>query len=191
MRQKARATARRAPRSRGGPLVTERTSLGIALRKPLRVWSLSLRVRLAFVSRQRVHLVVLCALLGACAREDPAGEIAQRWFDALNAHSAEQIVQLLTNDATFLDPTSSTALGSRELGPWLARGWAAWKDRVYTLTAVVAEHDRVVAEWHLQQTHPGGTPVPIDGVTIFDLKAGRIAKVRNYYNASVYLQFLR
>ena len=63
---------------------------------------------------------------------------------------------------------------------------------MYTAKAVIAAGDLlVVIEWHLQQTRPNGTPVPMDGVTVLDVSDSHIQAVRNYYNTGIYRPFMK
>ncbi len=137
-------------------------------------------------------IALSAAVLGSsCSSAPPESSLGQRWLDALNSHDAAQVAPLLATDAVYRDPTAQEPLGVAALSARLTREWTQWKDRVYTAIRIVDAPDTVVIEWHLQQTHPTGKAVPLDGVTILDRDGTRIRAVRDYYNAGVYLQFLR
>jgi len=42
----------------------------------------------------------------------------------------------------------------------------------------------------MNQSHPTGERIPIDGVTILDVRVGRIQAVRTHYDTTACLQFL-
>ena len=136
-------------------------------------------------------LTIAVALASSCSSAPPDSGLGQRWIDALNSHDATRLASLLDPDAVYRDPTAKEPVGAAALSERCAREWTQWKDRVYTAQRILDARDTVVIEWHLQQTHPSGTAVPLDGVTILDRDGMRIRAVRDYYNAGVYLQFLR
>ncbi|MCK6556437.1 nuclear transport factor 2 family protein [Candidatus Binatia bacterium] len=131
-----------------------------------------------------------CLAVAGCAQDD-RNDVGQRWLDALNSHDSEQALRLLDADAELRDPTLMQPLRPVAVRDWLDRSNALWRDRVYTAKRKLSQGDVVAIEWQLQQTHPSGKAVPIDGVTLIEVRDGRIRRVRNYYNAGVYLQFLK
>ena len=127
----------------------------------------------------------------ACRATPPENSLGQQWLDALNSHDTARVAALLNPDATYSDPTTKEPLGVVPLSERWIREWTQWKDRVYTAKSILSTADTVVIEWHLQQIHPSGKAVPLDGVTILDRDGMHIRAVRDYYNPAVYLQFLR
>lgn len=139
----------------------------------------------------RIGLVGLLALsLLGCHDTGGSDQLARLWLDALNSHDPERVLQLLEPDATYSEPSFKQPLKPEGLRRWLTQVWSTWKDRVYSPGVVVADPTMVVIEWHIQQTHPNGTAVPLDGITLIEHDRGRIRHVREYYNAAAYLQFL-
>ena len=134
---------------------------------------------------------VVLLLLAACDSGSPKHELAQRWLDALNSHNADRVIQMLASNATYAEPPPAAPWTNADLRGRLRLTWSVWKDQVYTAKAVIAAGDLVVIEWHLQQTHPNGKSAPIDGVTVLDVRDSHIQAVHNYYNASIYLQFMK
>jgi ketosteroid isomerase-like protein len=134
--------------------------------------------------------IVIVATLAGCSRAEPGNELGQRWLDALNSHDATRVVALMEPTATYADPTLRQPLAPAALSAWLTQAWSVWKDRVYTPTRVLALPGSIVIEWHVEQSHPSGKGVPMDGVTILDLRDGRIHAARSYYDISTFLQFV-
>jgi steroid delta-isomerase-like uncharacterized protein len=136
------------------------------------------------------QLLASCLLIG-CTRSDPQMELAQRWLDALNAHDADAVVRLLQLAATYQEGGMPAPMNVAELRQWLAVSWRAWPDQVYAAKRIVAGDGTLVIEWHVQQTHTSGKALPLDGVTLLDVRDGQIAGVRLYYDRSGYLGFLK
>lgn len=134
----------------------------------------------------------MAVALVACAprHADPGSEIARKFLDALNTRDPNRVFELLTPDATFSDPLSGSAIPAAVFRGRLQLDASGWKDRVYSARRITSGAGGVTVEWHIQQTHPSGRPVPLDGVTVLDLQDGRIKAVRSYYNALVYVPFL-
>ncbi len=146
-------------------------------------------------SQSPVVTVLLALFLGglvlaACERLDPGRELAERWIDALNSHDPKQVVQLLSPTAKYSDPSTPEPVKPTELAFRWEQGWKLWKDQVYQPRKIVSAGQSVAIEWHIEQTHPSGVPVPVNGVTVLDIQDGRIVAVRSYFDPSVYLRFL-
>jgi ketosteroid isomerase-like protein len=140
----------------------------------------------------RLLMIGACVVLlslAACDSARPRNELAQLWLDALNSHDPDRVMAMLTSTATYSEPAES--LGGQSLRDRLRQTWSLWKDQVYSPKAIIADRDVVVIEWHLQQTHPNGKPVPVDGVTVLEVRDSRIQAVRNYFDMGVYLQLLK
>src|SRR5262249_10920175 len=118
--------------------------------------------------------------------------LAQRWLDAVNAHDADAVLQLLDAKATFQDGGMPAPLGPTELRQWLTQVWQVWPDQVFGARRIIARDRTLVIEWHVQQTHAGdGIALPLDGVTVLDVGDTRITSVRSYYDRSGYLRFFK
>jgi len=145
------------------------------------------RVRRAAV--RAVLLLVGCTV--ACEHGEPNTDLGQDWMDALNSHDPVRIVELLHPTASCKDPLAPESLDPTAYARRLSGEWTVWKDRVYMTKRILAGSNTLVIEWRIQQTHPTGTSVHLDGATILDVHAGRISGVRDYYNTSAYLQFVK
>jgi ketosteroid isomerase-like protein len=132
------------------------------------------------------------ALVSACSRSSPdtGAALARQWLDGLNSHDPERVIELLTADATYWDSTSNAPVSADAFRARLQQEAAAWKDRVYSARRIISTGDSIVIEWHIQQTHPSGESVPLDGATVLDVHDGRVQAARTYFNAVGYLRFL-
>lgn len=159
----------------------------------IRAWAFfgGYRVTRRYSCLALVPLLVGSITLSSCTQRDGGKELAQRWIDALNRHSPDEVIALLEPDATYVNAPPNKAIDVGALRSVLQLDWSVWKDQVYTAKTIVAAGNLISIEWHVQQTHPSGTPVPLDGATVLETHGNRIRHVRNYYNAAVYLQFLK
>jgi ketosteroid isomerase-like protein len=137
-------------------------------------------------------LILCCAaVLAACQHTDAGQTLGRDWIEALNSHNANRVISLLAPNATYSDPVTPAPLAIAAFRVRLLRDWAGWKDRVYLARRIIAANGSVVIEWQVRQTNASGEVVPVDGVTVLDTRDGQITAVREYYNAGVYLRFLR
>jgi steroid delta-isomerase-like uncharacterized protein len=144
------------------------------------------------IGRRAVMLTALTLVLAvACGgrRETPLDALAQQWLDALNTHDPQQVLALMSPDATYADPMTPRPLPVAELATHLSRIWDIWRDQVYSATTIVTSERAAAVEWQVQQTHQNGQVLPMQGVFILEIVGGRIQSARSYYNAVPYLQF--
>ena len=124
-----------------------------------------------------------------CSRP-PAAGVGERFLDALNAHDPSQVTALMTADATFREP-GRPPLDPTALREHLARQWEAWADQLYSPRAILTLPEATVIEWEVHQTHRNRDPVTLTGVFVLDVHQDRITAVRNYYDATPLLRFLK
>ncbi len=140
--------------------------------------------------KAQVRILVLVAALAGCSGPQLRNEIAQAWIDALNAHDGNAVARLMAANAVFADPAAPQGLRASELPAWLAGMWVRWPDRVYTARRITRNDHTVAVEWHVQQTGPAGKSVPLNGITLLDVRGDVIQRVDSYYDISPYVQFL-
>ena len=138
-----------------------------------------------------VALLLLVSGATGCQRTDSNEELAQDWMDALNSHDPVRIVELLQPRASCTDAVADTPVDPAAYAQRLAAEWNAWKDRVYMTETIRVAPDFILIQWRIQQTHPTGKSVPLDGATVLDVQGGHISGVHDYYNATTYVQFVK
>ena len=131
-------------------------------------------------------LVLVATTVGACAGRDEA--IGRRWVEALNSRDPDKVIRLLAPQATYTDPISPKPIPPPVLRTALENGWRVFKDRTYFANRILVHKDAVAIEWHIEQTSPSGKALPVDGVTVLDVRDGRIVAVRNYFDPSGYVR---
>jgi steroid delta-isomerase-like uncharacterized protein len=146
--------------------------------------------RAAFHRPARRLLLFVALTLSACATDRPPESLATRWLDAMNAHRADLVLALLAPDVTYIDPVTSVPVGREKLAERLRAEWGVYHDQVYTAKRIHETPDAAVVEWTVQETHPSGKHIEIDGVTVLSTQGGSIHALRSYFNPIVFLQFL-
>jgi ketosteroid isomerase-like protein len=134
---------------------------------------------------------VLVMITGGCDATNRKTAVADAFLDAMNSHDADRVIALLDAEAIVIDPAAPAELNAGAYRDWLRANWRAWPDRVFTPKRMIEGEGVVAIEWHLQQSHIGGRRVPIDGITVLSLRGERVIGLRNYYNAAVFLPFLK
>ena len=108
----------------------------------------------------------------------------QRVIDAYNSRTLEAFDSLLTDDVVLVRDEEK-ARGREEFKAVLARVRRAFPDLRYRIDDVVVSPDRFALRWEARGTHQGeylgvqasGRPVSYTGITLYELRDGRIARV--------------
>ena len=114
------------------------------------------------------------------------------WTSAEN-NDPERVLALFADDCVFEDVTFGVvARGTKELRRFVNGAFAAVPDFKYGVTSRFATKQWAVIEWVMSGTHKGDFPgVPatgkrfssIRGATILELKAGKICRESDYWDA--------
>ena len=107
----------------------------------------------------------------------------QRVIDAYNGRALEAFDTLLTDDV-ILVRDAEKAHGRDEFKAVLSRLFRAFPDLRYQIDDVVVSGDRMVLRWEGRGTHQGeylgiqgtGRPITYRGITLYELRDGRIAR---------------
>jgi steroid delta-isomerase-like uncharacterized protein len=108
----------------------------------------------------------------------------QRVVDAYNSRTLEAFDSLLTDDVVLIRDEEK-ARGREEFKAVLARLRRAFPDLRYRIDDAVVSPDRLALRWEARGTHQGeylgvqasGRPVSYTGITLYELRDGRIARV--------------
>ncbi|MBI3782442.1 MAG: nuclear transport factor 2 family protein [Deltaproteobacteria bacterium] len=132
----------------------------------------------------------MLVLVASCRRTDAAHDLGQKWVDALNSRDPARVAALMASDGTFLDPVTPQPLSVDGFRSRLQIERTVWKEREYRVRQLVANDDRIAIKWELKQRYANDVLFPIEGLTVLDVRDGRVASVRDYYNAALYLGLL-
>jgi steroid delta-isomerase-like uncharacterized protein len=108
----------------------------------------------------------------------------QRLIDAYNSKALDSFDALLTDDVVLIRDEEK-AHGRAEFKAVLTRLRRAFPDIQYRIDDVVSAGDRLILRWEAQGTHQGeylgvqgtGRPVSYTGITEYELRDGRIARI--------------
>lgn len=108
----------------------------------------------------------------------------QRVVDAYNSRTLEAFDSLLTDDVVLVRDEEK-AHGRDEFKAVLARVKRAFPDLRYRVDDAVVSGDKMALRWEARGTHQGeylgvqgsGRPISYTGITLYELRDGRIARV--------------
>jgi steroid delta-isomerase-like uncharacterized protein len=130
---------------------------------------------------------------------EAAYEFCRRYTEAWNSHEADRLLELLTDDIVWEDPSlpEKAARGHDGVRAWLESTWRAMPDATFTNVddQVYVSNDgrRIAAPWRLEATllgplePPGfaatGSPVQMSGVDLMeDFEDNRARRIRTIYD---------
>ncbi len=107
-------------------------------------------------------------------------ELLQALFAAFNAHDADGVVALMTEDCVFETAAGPEVHGARHVGRSAVRTafqnvWKGLPDVSWEVTGHFVAGDRAVSEWIFRATRPDGARIEVQGCDLFTLRDGRVA----------------
>jgi steroid delta-isomerase-like uncharacterized protein len=137
-----------------------------------------------------VSIAVLVAQMGAVQKTMP---IADSWCAAWNSHDPEKVISIFTPDVLFEDVTfGATSHGSPELRKFAASIFDAVPDAKFELVDASADRKCGRIEWVFSGTDHGlyktGKSFSVRGVSVIDLRQGRISRELDYYDAATIMR---
>jgi len=143
--------------------------------------------------RQRADCLLIAAAVGwttmtlvsGCRQPAPPphpNRWAAAWVSALNSRSPEQVWPLMGEAATYEDPTLPRPLSGQPLIMALLTTWHRWPKLHYEIRRVTGDAQTVVVEWAVTGLRSIDA-VPLQGVTLIELRGDRIERVRGYFNS--------
>jgi steroid delta-isomerase-like uncharacterized protein len=118
---------------------------------------------------------------------------ADSWIAAWNSHEAEKVVAIFTTDVLFEDVTFGAANhGSAELRKFAASIFDAVPDAKFELVNSSEDGRHGSIEWIFSGTdhelYKTGKRFSVRGVSVIDLRAGRISRELDYYDAAAIMR---
>lgn len=120
-------------------------------------------------------------------------DIAQKYFDAWNAHDADAIVKTFADNGIYRDPTTGEISGDA-IGVNAKRLWDTFPDLSFEIVSITeAGPGRVVAEWIMKGTHAGafqglpatGRKISLPGADVIEIGTNGIEAVKGYFDTRV------
>lgn len=106
--------------------------------------------------------------------------LLDKLFEAFNAHDAEKVVALMTEDCIFEAAAGPEIFGARHVGRAAVKAafeavWAGLPDVSWNVTGHFVAGDRAVSEWIFRATRADGARIEVQGCDLFTLRDGRIS----------------
>jgi steroid delta-isomerase-like uncharacterized protein len=103
---------------------------------------------------------------------------------AYNGHKPDAFDELCTDDCVLMR-NGVEALGRDAVKGVLAKLYKAFPDIEYVIDDVIVSGDKVGFRWHGTGTHkgdyfgipPSGRPLQYDGITLYELRGGKVARI--------------
>jgi steroid delta-isomerase-like uncharacterized protein len=130
------------------------------------------------------------------ATTDVARDVTERWMKGWNEKDVEALVALIADDVEYTDPLwPETMRSAADVRAFTAAAWRAMPDMHFTEPmGLIHEPGSAVAAapWHMTATltgpieppgfAPTGDRIELDGVDVFELRDGRIARLATHYD---------
>ena len=111
-------------------------------------------------------------------------ELIRRYDDAWNRQDVDAIDSLHTDDVVFENHTAGErAEGAEAVRAHIAGIFERWPSLRFRGRRVYAADTFVVSEWTATATRPGGERIEWDGVDVFPIRDGKIAR-KDVYSTS-------
>jgi steroid delta-isomerase-like uncharacterized protein len=124
--------------------------------------------------------------------------VVDRWAEAWNAHSPEQMAELFSADGVYEDLAFGFALEGKEgVANWVSITLAGAPDLHVDVVYSFQVDDRAAAHWIFSGTHTGawgpdlpptGEPFSLPVASLFELDGDLIRRVGDYYNLATWLR---
>jgi steroid delta-isomerase-like uncharacterized protein len=120
-------------------------------------------------------------------------ELAQRYFDAWNAHDATAIGATFAPGGTYQDPTTPGPLSGDAIGAYAAGLWAAFPDLCFEVVSVAPAGEHLVAaQWIMRGTNhgsmmglpPTGKTVELPGADFVVVDDAGLRSVTGYFDSA-------
>lgn len=119
--------------------------------------------------------------------------IIHKFAEAFNRQDVEALLNCFTDTALYHDTFYGTHSGRAGLGVLFERLFRDGKDYTWKMNVIVADPVRAAAEWTFDYTvsdavpRSAGRKVRINGMSLFELKDGKIAVYREYMDTGLAL----
>jgi steroid delta-isomerase-like uncharacterized protein len=141
--------------------------------------------------------VISVWVLGSAVQAGAQTSVLNEYTAAWNSHDTEKVVSFFADDCVYEDiGFSKTSRGKEELRAFINGFFAAFPDTNFELKSSFVFGNWYCGEWVWNGTHKGDTPglpatgkrFSVRGVSVGELKEGKIKRNSDYYNKMDLLQ---
>ena len=111
-------------------------------------------------------------------------ELIERYDQAWNDHDVDAIVSMHTADMVFENHTAGERAEGDAVGPHIAEIFRNWPDLQFRGRRLYVREGLVVSEWTASATTGEGRKLEWDGIDVFPMRDGLIARKDVYSTSS-------
>ena len=116
-------------------------------------------------------------------------QVVRDFLAAWSRLDVEELVAYFTPDGTYHNMPLAPVSGHEALRPFIAGFAGGWQSAEWELVNLVASGDLVVAE-RVDRAVAGGKPITLPCCGVFEMRDGRIAAWRDYFDMGTYTSAL-
>ena len=136
-----------------------------------------------------IAMILSVCCLGAAASRDKNTDLIQRQYAAWNAHDADKVASLYTDDVIYEDVAFGLiARGHAEMRKMAADFFAGVPDLKLEVVSNTSMGNRGSVEWVFSGTDVGlyktGKKFSVRGASVYELRGGKFSSNRDYYDSA-------
>jgi steroid delta-isomerase-like uncharacterized protein len=136
-----------------------------------------------------VAVIISICCVGATSSRDKSTDLVQSNFAAWNAHDADKVASLYTEDVIYEDvPFGLIARGHTELRKMAADFFASVPDLKLEVVSNTSMSNRGSVEWVFSGTDVGlyktGKKFSVRGASVYELRGGKFSGNHDYYDSA-------
>jgi steroid delta-isomerase-like uncharacterized protein len=149
------------------------------------IWGWEMKSRIATA----VAVIISICCVGATGSRDKNTDLVQSNFAAWNAHDADRVASLYTDDVIYEDVTFGLiAHGHTELRKMAENFFAGVPDLKLEVVSSTSMGNRGSVEWVFSGTDVGlyktGKKFSVRGASVYELRGGKFSGNRDYYDSA-------
>jgi len=151
----------------------------------------------------KILSLALIVLLTSCNSsekhvQDNIKMYSQTWDNIINKGDLDLINNTNFTDSITLITSPENIVGIDDFKAYYANFVTGFSDVDFTIEDVFGQDDKIVKHWRFKGTHTGdffgmpatGKMVDVDGVTLVEMKDGKIAQEQDFFDNLVFMQQL-
>ena len=151
----------------------------------------------------KILSLALIVLLTSCNSsekhvQDNIKMYSQTWDNIINKGDLDLINNTNFTDSITLITSPENIVGIDDFKAYYANFVTGYSDVEFTIEDVFGQDDKIVKHWRFKGTHTGdffgmpatGKMVDVDGVTLVEMKDGKIAQEQDFFDNLVFMQQL-